>query len=156
MCLIVFFFLSRTANTPLAAWMIPTRSTNGDLVELEGFSETMDFLVKYLSDNGPFDGILGFSQGAGLSVLLMSILSHNPWRERYHIPDHVQPFRLGVILSGFMLYTPNYAEFYQQGKINTPTLHVYSRQDDVISIDRSLALIDTMFTDAVHASHELG
>ncbi|KAI8576527.1 hypothetical protein K450DRAFT_256618 [Umbelopsis ramanniana AG] len=146
----------RPTNTPLAAWMIPKRSDGGDLVELEGFSETMEFLVQFLSDQGPFDGILGFSQGAGLSVILMSILSHDDWRERYHVPDHVQPFRLGVILSGFMLYTPSYAEFYQQGKITTPTLHVYSRQDDIISIDRSLQLIDTMFTDAVHASHDLG
>jgi predicted esterase len=136
--------------------LVPKKTDDGDLVELEGFSETMEFLIQYISDQGPFDGILGFSQGAGLSVILMSILSHDPWRERYHVPDHIQPFRLGVILSGFKVYTPTFSEFYQQGKITTPTLHVYSRQDDIISIDRSLQLIDTMFTDAVHASHELG
>ncbi|KAI9280223.1 serine hydrolase FSH [Umbelopsis sp. AD052] len=146
----------RPTNTPLTAWMIPKRSDDGELVELEGFTETIEALVQLLGDQGPFDGILGFSQGAGLAVILMSILSHDPWRQRYHVPEHVQPFRLGVILSGFMLYTPAYTEFYQQGKINAPTLHVYSRQDDIISIDRSLQLIDDMFTDAVHASHDLG
>ncbi|KAH8548906.1 serine hydrolase FSH [Umbelopsis sp. PMI_123] len=146
----------RPTNTPLAAWLIPQRTDDGNLHELDGFSDTIEFLVLYMSEQGPFDGILGFSQGAGLSVILMSILSHDEWRERYHVPSHVQPFRLGIILSGFVFMTPTFAEFYQKGKLTTPTMHVYSKEDDIISVDRALELIDTMFSDAVHASHELG
>jgi predicted esterase len=37
-------------------------------VEYPGFQESVDFLMAVLGDQGPFDGILGFSQGAWLLV----------------------------------------------------------------------------------------
>ncbi|KAJ2963344.1 hypothetical protein NQZ79_g1624 [Umbelopsis isabellina] len=146
----------RPTNTPLAAWMVPQMDDDGNLVDLDGFADTVQFLVEYIQKNGPFDGVLGFSQGAGLAVLLLLVLSQDDWRNRYNIPSDVPQFRLAVILSGFRFQTPKFAEFYTRGKLDVPTMHVYSAQDAIISVDRSLDLIDSTFTDAVKCTHDLG
>jgi hypothetical protein len=122
---------------------------DGNLVDLDGFPDSIRFLVEYIQKNGPFDGVLGFSQGAGLAVLLLLILSQDDWRGRFNIPSHVPQFRLAIILSGFRFQTPNFADYYTRGMLDIPTMHVYSDQDTIISVDRSLDLIDNTFTDAV-------
>lgn len=136
--------------------MVPQMDDDGNLVDLDGFADTVQFLVEYIQKNGPFDGVLGFSQGAGLAVLLLLVLSQDDWRNRYNIPSDVPQFRLAVILSGFRFQTPKFAEFYTRGKLDVPTMHVYSAQDAIISVDRSLDLIDSTFTDAVQCTHDLG
>lgn len=136
--------------------MIPEMDDNGNLVDVSGFSDSVHFLVEYIQENGPFDGVLGFSQGAALAVLLLLVLSQDDWRNRFNIPSHVPQFRLAVILSGFRFLTPNFAEYYTRGKLDVPTMHVYSVQDAIISADRSLELIDSTFTDAVQSTHDLG
>jgi predicted esterase len=129
---------------------------DGNLVDLDGFPDSIRFLVEYIQKNGPFDGVLGFSQGAGLAVLLLLILSQDDWRGRFNIPSHVPQFRLAIILSGFRFQTPNFADYYTRGMLDIPTMHVYSDQDTIISVDRSLDLINNTFTDAVQCKHDLG
>lgn len=42
-----------------------------DQHEFEGFEQSYDYVVKYINENGPFDGIIGFSQGAGMALVLL-------------------------------------------------------------------------------------
>lgn len=48
----------------------------GDDGSYVGLQDSLDFLVKYLKENGPFDGILGFSQGASMVTRLVH-MQHN-------------------------------------------------------------------------------
>lgn len=43
--------------------------------EYKGFEESYDYVLKYIDTHGPFDGIIGFSQGAALSLILLQKLS---------------------------------------------------------------------------------
>ncbi|VFQ84904.1 unnamed protein product [Cuscuta campestris] len=38
--------------------------------QTEGFDESLSYLKTKVSEGGPFDGILGFSQGAAMAALL--------------------------------------------------------------------------------------
>ena len=143
-------------KAPLATWVLPKLDDEGNLIEMERFDEAIQYLVDFIEKNGPFDGILGFSQGAGMSVLLLLILSQEDWRKRFNIPTDLPQFRLAIIIAGFKYATPNFAEFYARDKITTPTLHVYSPEDTVITAERTLEMIDSQFTDVVHSVHNLG
>ena len=37
------------------------------------FNSTVDYLLECYKNHGPFDGILGFSQGAGLGLFLLAL-----------------------------------------------------------------------------------
>ena len=49
----------------------------------KGFVESLDALADILRTEGPFDGILGFSQGALLAVMVASLLEGEPRREAF-------------------------------------------------------------------------
>ncbi|GJJ78200.1 hypothetical protein EMPS_10559 [Entomortierella parvispora] len=66
----------------------------------KGFEESLDQLRQVLEKQGPFDGILGFSQGATMASLLQLLL------ERPHLSNVMSgckhpPFKFSILVSGF-------------------------------------------------------
>ena len=117
---------------------------------------------------GPFDGVVGFSQGAALAGLLASALQTDrefpeaemgfasPWEEeeegeedddqskirgkkkRWH-----PPLKFAVIYSGLRVMDVRCRGFYDHGGITeTRILHVIGRVDSVLDERRSRALVD--------------
>ncbi|PUU82742.1 serine hydrolase FSH [Tuber borchii] len=133
---------SPTPDTPTPienyAWWRRNDAT-GEYVGIDG---TWEFLSDYLDTNGPFDGVIGFSQGAALAAMLLSLLERNPDREK---PENFTtahpPLKFGVCYSGFRA-TENYRYFYEP-KIETPVLHVLGSLDTVVGEERSLELVRT-------------
>jgi hypothetical protein len=93
----------------------------------------IDQLEVYISKYGPFDGVLGFSQGAGLAAMLLV-------RRAYLSPENPSPFKCAVFFSPVSVYDPvAYLERGQQKvvtgmvngnyPINIPTLLVYGKND---------------------------
>ncbi|CUS15434.1 unnamed protein product [Tuber aestivum] len=128
---------SPDAPTPIEnyAWWRRNDATG----EYVGIDETWTFLSNYLDTNGPFDGVIGFSQGAALAAMLLSLLERNPNRKK---PESFTathpPFNFGVCYSGFRA-TENFDYFYEP-KIETPVLHVLGSLDTVVDEERSLKL----------------
>ncbi|CAH6718397.1 family of serine hydrolases 1 [[Candida] jaroonii] len=56
------------------------------------FDESYNYLVKYLKENGPYDGIIGFSQGSGIMLTIMNNPDFN--------------FKLCMSFSGFCFTVP--------------------------------------------------
>ena len=56
-------------------------------------SEAIAYVVKYIKENGPYDGIVGFSQGAALSSILTNKITTL-------LPEHPE-FKLSLIISGY-------------------------------------------------------
>lgn len=75
------------------------------------------------AEAGPFDGVLGFSQGAAMAALLSSL--------QPKLKGHID-FRFVILCSGFVV---NMTEF-PQGSINIPSLHVFG--NDAGSKDRQI------------------
>lgn len=46
----------------------------------EGLEKSIDLIIDYLINNGPFDGILGFSQGAAMTTRIAYLQENNDSR----------------------------------------------------------------------------
>ncbi|RDL39060.1 DUF341-domain-containing protein [Venustampulla echinocandica] len=93
----------------------------------------LDQLEAYIALEGPFDGVLGFSQGAGLAIMLLV--------RRYHgDPVAPPPFKCAILFSPVSVYDPVAYEKRGQvrlldgtldGKysITIPTAIIYGKED---------------------------
>jgi hypothetical protein len=90
-------------------------------------------ISKLIETEGPFDGVLGFSQGAGLAGVLC---------QHIHKLHPSQPeLSFAVFYSGFKITRPEHQHFYAS-KITTPTLHIVGSLDTVVSEERSIWLYE--------------
>ncbi|KAH0543751.1 hypothetical protein FGG08_001933 [Glutinoglossum americanum] len=114
---------------------------------------SFDYLAEVLRTQGPFDGVIGFSQGAAFAAMLASLLEgpvrvssfaeHQP-RGGVAFPESVrslqQPrFKFAVVYSGFLCPGERYVAFYEP-KIETPMLHFIGSLDGVVDEASSLRL----------------
>lgn len=95
--------------------------------------EALYFLREYMIKKGPFDGVLGFSQGAVMaSILAAMISSHVLINQDKKLPS----FKFGVFISGITPRDPEKLKIYQT-KLNTPSLHVWGTNDSLVSTELS-------------------
>ncbi|KAJ1882845.1 hypothetical protein H4R99_003344 [Coemansia sp. RSA 1722] len=108
----------------------------GKNTELRGIGKTMDLLATVLEEQGPFDGIMGFSQGASLAILLAQILHTK--NEALQFPREVNhpPIKFLVLAGAFEVEPKEYHGIYEN-KLDTPSLHMMGEYDTVIDIERS-------------------
>ncbi|KAK6288527.1 hypothetical protein POUND7_000068 [Theobroma cacao] len=115
--------------------------------QTDGFDASLGYLRKVFSEQGPFDGILGFSQGAAMAALVCA--------QRERIKGDID-FRFVILCSGFALPLPAF----KQGSINCPSLHIFGRdpgKDRQITSHTSRYLA-SLFEDgcSVIIEHEFG
>ncbi|KAF8940051.1 hypothetical protein BGZ47_007897 [Haplosporangium gracile] len=136
----------------------------------KGFDESLKGLREVLEKQGPFDGVMGFSQGASMASLLQLLL------ERPHLSPVMaglkhDPFKFAIIVSGFeprdaekMAWYTNKYDVLQQKKdsdesqkddddnkenqdpktlfgVQGASLHVIGRNDVIIEPERSESLL---------------
>lgn len=61
--------------------------------DYEGFQKAVEFVVDYIRTNGPYDGIIGFSQGAAMSAIIANSIEKL-------LPSHGQ-FKVAAYFSAF-------------------------------------------------------
>ncbi|KAI5960934.1 FSH1 [Candida pseudojiufengensis] len=61
----------------------------------KGLEESIEFILNYLNKNGPYDGIIGFSQGAAMAIMVTNCLKSK-------LPTHPE-FKISMFVSGFCL-----------------------------------------------------
>lgn len=97
---------SELASTELAT---PSHSSQKhysyhDMITPESFIASLDDLEAYIEAEGPFDGVVAYSQGAGLVATLLV-------RRQYLRPKQKCLFRCAVLFSPAQVYNPvTYAE----------------------------------------------
>jgi predicted esterase len=118
----------------------------------EGIEVGLATIAGVLKHEGPFDGVVGFSQGAAAAAMVASLLEPGraaafesaggiPYPASFEQGRVHAPLRFAVSYSGFAPVgkTP-YAAFYEP-RIATPVLHFLGTQDVVVEEKRSLALV---------------
>lgn len=138
--------------------MHPTRKGETEIV-YTGFQDGLARIAQTIKDEGPFDGVIGFSQGACAAGMVASLLepgrkeafneasSHNAGTEEFPLSftfDDAKPqppFRFAIIYSGFPAPGQRYSAFYEP-PLKTPTLHFLGTLDGVVEEARSRALIE--------------
>lgn len=85
--------------------------------------KSLQYLKEYANREGPFAGVLGFSQGAALAAYLLS-----DWSRIMVCPEP----RFLILFSGFKLSSVT--------RIEVPTLNIWGTFDTVVSEERSMEL----------------
>lgn len=97
-----------------------------------GLDESVNAVREAVRVQGPFDGILGFSQGAAFVAMLCSL------QEQKLEPDF--NFRFAVIVAGFRSMCKEHQRFYI-APLQIPSLHVFGLEDRVIPDNMSRELL---------------
>ncbi|KAL7823595.1 hypothetical protein AOLI_G00221420 [Acnodon oligacanthus] len=98
-----------------------------------GLEESLDAVRVAVKDMGPFDGILGFSQGAALVAMVCAL------QERQLEPAF--NFRFAILVAGFRSACAQHQHFYEDLQITLPSLHVFGKEDKVIPEQMSRDLL---------------
>lgn len=106
--------------------------------------KTYDYLHDFCKENGPFDGIIGFSQGAGLAGYLAT-----SFNKILNLTLNEQPrLKFVILFSGFKLEPEQYQAQYTQTTSWIPSLHVQGELDNVVPEERSMKIYDVWGDDA--------
>ena len=128
----------------------------------EGLEEGLGAVAKTIREEGPFDGVVGFSQGAAAAAMVASLLEGRR-REAFEkaeegggmgylgsfleegggggVDGFVQgPLKFAVCYSGFRAPGRRYVGFYEP-KIRTPVLNVLGQLDVVVEEVRARKLV---------------
>eukprot|EP00928_Gymnodinium_smaydae_P042650 TRINITY_DN28688_c0_g1_i1.p1 TRINITY_DN28688_c0_g1~~TRINITY_DN28688_c0_g1_i1.p1 ORF type:complete len:214 (+),score=34.89 TRINITY_DN28688_c0_g1_i1:90-731(+) len=89
--------------------------------EYRGADDAVTYVERFLRERGPFDGVLGFSQGACLAGLLCALQQR---RQR----DASLDFRFAIMCCGFASRDSQHAHLYE-GPIHVPSLHIIGSRD---------------------------
>ncbi|KAF2273644.1 FSH1-domain-containing protein [Westerdykella ornata] len=143
------------------AWAWWRRKGDGTPYVYEGLEKGLAHIAEVLKTEGPFDGVIGFSQGGCAAGMLASLLDPGrreafqaaqqnggiPYPEAFEKDTEEgkaqihPPLKFAVSYSGFApVDTPFYQAFYEP-KIKTPVLHFLGTLDTVVEEARSLALV---------------
>ncbi|OWB78091.1 hypothetical protein B5S32_g2277 [[Candida] boidinii] len=95
-----------------------------------------DSIKKVYQEHGPFVGILGFSQGAGLAGILLNNYDAVVGKE-----GAIDELKFGILYSNFKVTPEKYQKYYHP-KIKIPTLHIMGELDTLVSNDRSMAFYE--------------
>ncbi|XP_071994208.1 esterase OVCA2 [Engystomops pustulosus] len=110
-----------------------------------GLEESLDSVAEAFTRLGPFDGILGFSQGAAFVAMLCALKQQGDPRFQ---------FDFAMLVAGFKSRASEHAHFYKE-PITVPSLHVFGDSDRVIPADMSQELA-AHFVNPVVVTHPGG
>ncbi|KAJ7615390.1 serine hydrolase FSH, partial [Roridomyces roridus] len=110
--------------------------------DVEAVHKSFEYMRRVLEEQGPFDGILGFSQGASFAAMIVAHM------ENQDMPgcllrgvNHPQ-FQFAILLSGF--FAPCDVVALPRVPIRTPSLHIFGIHDIMVSPE-NMARLTTYF-----------
>lgn len=149
-----------TADEDIEAFGWWRRSNTADPPLYQGIEDGLATVAKTLAEEGPFDGVIGFSQGAAIAAMVAALLDPGrkesfdkfatdasasalgiPYPDSFAPLQHA-PLKFALCYSGFRAPGPRYRGFYEEPAIQTPVLHILGSLDAVVEEARSRALID--------------
>ncbi len=107
-----------------------------------GYEDSVQLILREFETNGPFDGILGFSQGAAFASILCALKS-NP--QYYTKLD----FKFAIIVAGFKSLLRVHRKMYEE-PIDCPTFHTVGESDAVIPSQSSEDLQSSFISPVVY------
>jgi len=138
------------------AWWQARQPHSAPFHEYVGLDRGLEHLATILEQDGPFDGVIGFSQGAAAAAMTASLLE--PGRQEAFVDAEKNaggmafppafarlnhpPLRFMVSYSGFASTFPGYAAFYKP-LIATPSLHFLGTLDTVLEECWARALLES-------------
>lgn len=137
------------------AWWQARQPHSAPFHEYVGLDLGLERIAAVLEQDGPFDGVIGFSQGAAAAAMTAALLEPGrkekfaeleknsggtPFPAAFDRLDHPS-LRFMVSYSGFVSTHPGYAAFYDP-LIATPSLHFHGTLDTILEESWARALLD--------------
>ncbi|GLG94445.1 Esterase CG5412 [Gryllus bimaculatus] len=110
-----------------------------------GLEKSVAVIDTAFKEQGPFDGILGFSQGASFVSLLCGMYKKEIFQHK---------IKFAIMIAGFKSRCSLH-DMYYDSIINIPTLHIFGETDQVIPQEMSQDLLQ-YFEDPVIITHPGG
>ncbi|KAJ1830487.1 Ovarian cancer-associated protein 2 [Coemansia sp. RSA 2703] len=132
-------------SEPMAWWNMHGGDTKRVWADVE---DSVKALQKVAADEGPFDGVLGFSQGAGMAAVMLALGQ----KQESGIPR----FKFAVLISGFYPQMQAFEEALGGSRMQVPSLHVLGAADAVVPKTRGEELAQRAFENAEVHVHEGG
>jgi len=120
---------------------------NKEFTEYTNLDECISYLCDYMVKNGPFEGLLGFSQGATLSALLIGYQSQGKV-----LSDH-PPIKFMVSISGSKFRDPSICNIAYKDPIKVKSVHFIGEKDWLKIPSEELA---SAFVDPIIIRHPQG
>lgn len=111
---------------------------------LSRVEDAIEYVANFVQNEGPFDGIFGFSQGGTMASLIL--------QRQVAALESPFSFRFSIFVSAGAIDDPKYMS---DVKVNMPSLHIIGETDTVVLKERSLALKD-LFVDSKVLMHSGG
>jgi hypothetical protein len=125
----------------------------------EGWQESLLYVMDYIHEHGPYDGIMCFSQGSLIAVPLLALHTFHAQKKtseflyqevaKFRSPEkwflNQPPFKFIIIIGGFVPQGSRASSLrpaYENMFISTPSMHVMGKNDKVISRKYSEELVD--------------
>lgn len=114
----------------------------------QGLLQSIDMLAEVLERDGPFDGVIAFSQGTVLAAILASLLQGKSRHEAFQ--EHLQtsrdimpypeafkdiqhpPFKFGILYAG-RVFEPTYFNWLYNPPIETSFCHFVGKWDPMVA-----------------------
>ncbi|XP_059636772.1 uncharacterized protein LOC132278888 [Cornus florida] len=96
---------------------------NKEFTEYTNFDECLAYIEDYMIKHGPFDGLLGFSQGAILSAALPGLQAKGLALTK------VPRIKFLIIIGGAKLRSPSHADKAYSAPMECPTVHFLGETD---------------------------
>uniref|UniRef100_A0A0K0FU53 UPF0483 protein CG5412 (inferred by orthology to a D. melanogaster protein) n=1 Tax=Strongyloides venezuelensis TaxID=75913 RepID=A0A0K0FU53_STRVS len=93
-----------------------------------GFDDSVKNAIDYINKNGPFDGLLGFSQGASMVHLLTSMACKN------QIP---LSWKFIIMMSSFKSLSSVHKDLVEYEIKGIPSLQIFGETDKIVYCERS-------------------
>ena len=112
--------------------------------QVRGWDDAAAVIADAVEMFGPFDGVLGFSQGASAAALALAL-----------VPSLRDTVRFAVLFSGFEPMDPAATAALHAARITARSMHVHGHADRMVSRERTEALARS-FADPEFFFHEGG
>ena len=148
---------SGKASDDLEAYGWWRRSNTANPPEYAGMDICFDKIANLIDREGPFDGVMGFSQGAALAAMVTSLLEGPSRQEAFkrakessslaiQYPASFEklsqpPLKFLISYCGFRAPGERYNGFYEDPTIRTPSCHVNGSLDTLVEESRWRALM---------------
>lgn len=134
------------------------KDTNEGVVVYGGIEQGIATIAECINQEGPFEGVIGFSQGAAAAAMVASLLEGQSRIEGFEKAEREggipypasfksdrgflqEPLKFAIVYSGFCAPAQMYKGFYEP-KIRTPMLHFLGQMDTVVEEERSRKLVE--------------
>ncbi|KAI8321039.1 hypothetical protein GQ54DRAFT_246219, partial [Martensiomyces pterosporus] len=128
------------------------------------------YIHRVMAEQGPFDAVMGFSQGSGMAAILAALIqaAHSAEDQIDGIEDQelkalvrelkdVPALKFAIMFAGFYPDLPQFDELVgRTGKVAVPSLHLVGEKDAIVPMDRGRRLAEEAFVGAQVMVHEGG